>query len=325
MRRAARLILGRCLAAVPTMLIVALGAFALLSAAPGDAVDAYLAQTGGDEGLAAALRERFGLAAAWPERLARFLAGLARLELGRSLLFDRPVAAVLAERLPNTLLLMAATALVSAGLGIALGLLAGARPGGTRDTVLTTGALALLALPNFWLALMLTLVFVVHLGWLPVGGIRTIGGAPPGGQALDTLRHLVLPALALGAGYVAMFMRTLRAGMAEAWSADHVRAAHARGLRRRAVIWRAVARPALVPVVVLLGQHMGTLVGGSVVVETVFAVPGMGRLAFEAVTGRDPPLLVGVLLTATVVVLVANLLVDLALARLDPRIGDEDA
>jgi peptide/nickel transport system permease protein len=112
--------------------------------------------------------------------------------------------------------------------------------------------------------------------------------------------------------------------MAEAWNADHVRAAHARGLRRRAVVWRAVARPALIPVVVLFGQHMGTLVGGSVVIETVFAVPGMGRLAFEAVTGRDPLLLVGVLLTATAVVLVANLLVDLALVRLDPRIGDAD-
>lgn len=324
MRRAARLILGRGLAALPTLLIVALAAFALLSAAPGDAVDAYLAQTGGDDGLAAALRERFGLAAAWPERLARFLANLARLDLGRSVLFDRPVAAVLSERLPNTLMLMTATALVSAGLGIGLGLLAGARPGSLRDMALSTGALALLALPNFWLALMLVLVFVVHLGWLPVGGIRTIGGAPPGGPGLDVLRHLVLPALALGIGYVAMFMRTLRAGMAEAWSADHVRAAHARGLRRRAVVWRAVARPALIPVVVLFGQHMGTLVGGSVVIETVFAVPGMGRLAFEAVTGRDPLLLVGVLLTATAVVLIANLIVDLALVRLDPRIGDAD-
>jgi peptide/nickel transport system permease protein len=221
-------------------------------------------------------------------------------------------------------MLMAATALVSAGLGIVLGLLAGARPGSLRDVALSTGALALLALPNFWLALMLVLVFVVHLGWLPVGGIRTIGGAPPGGAVLDVMRHLVLPALALGIGYVAMFMRTLRAGMAEAWNADHVRAAHARGLRRRAVVWRAVARPALIPVVVLFGQHMGTLVGGSVVIETVFAVPGMGRLAFEAVTGRDPLLLVGVLLTATAVVLVANLLVDLALVRLDPRIGDAD-
>lgn len=320
----ARLILGRCLAAIPTMLIVALLAFGLLAAAPGDAVDAYLAQTGGDAGLAAELRERFGLAAHWPERLARFLLNVLRIDFGRSVLFDRPVAAVIAERLPNTLMLMAATAMVSAGLGILFGLLAGARPGSPRDLALTASALALLALPNFWLALMLVLVFVVQLGWFPIGGIRTIGDRPPGGVVLDTARHLVLPALALGIGYVAMFMRTLRAGMAEAWRSDHVRAAHARGIRRRAVIWRAVARPALVPVVVLLGQHMGTLVGGSVVIETAFAVPGMGRLAYEAVVGRDPLLLAGVLLTATVVVLTANLIVDLVLVRLDPRIGDGD-
>lgn len=324
MRRAARLVAGRLLAALPTALIVALAAFALLAAAPGDAVDAYMAQTGGDAGFAADLRARFGIAAAWPERLATFLGKLARLDLGHSVLFDRPVAAIIAERLPNTLMLMAATAAVSAGLGVLLGLLAGARPGSLRDAVLTTGALALLALPNFWLALILVLVFVVQLGWLPIGGSRTIGGPPPGGAILDALRHLVLPALALGIGYVAMFMRTLRAGMAEAWRADHVRAAHARGLARRAVVWRAVARPALIPVVVLFGQHVGTLVGGSVVIETAFAYPGMGRLAYEAVVGRDPLLLVGVLLTATAVVLLANLAVDLALARLDPRIGDDD-
>jgi peptide/nickel transport system permease protein len=322
--RGARIVLGRCVAALPTMLVVAFAAFALLSAAPGDAVDAYLAQTGGDAGFAAELRERFGLSASWPARFAAFLGNLLRLDLGVSVLFGRPVAAVIGERLPNTLLLMAATALVAAGLGGLLGLLAGARPGGVRDAVLTTAALAMLAVPNFWLALMLILIFVVGLGWFPIGGIRTIGGPPASGPVLDTLRHLVLPALALGIGYVAMFMRTLRAGMAEAWRADHVRAAHARGIRRRDVVWRAVARPALIPVVVLFGQHVGTLVGGSVVVETVFAVPGMGRLAYEAVIGRDPLLLVGVLLTATLVVLLSNMLVDLALARLDPRIGAAD-
>jgi peptide/nickel transport system permease protein len=138
---------------------------------------------------------------------------------------------------------------------------------------------------------------------------------------LDTARHLVLPTVALGTGYVAIYLRTLRAGMVDAWRADHVRAARARGLSERAVVWRAVARPAFLPVVVLLGQQAGTLFGGSVVVETVFAVPGMGRLAYEAVAGRDVPLLIGVVLAGTVVVIVANLLVDLVMTRLDPRIG----
>lgn len=324
MRGALRIAARRCAAAVPTILVVALAAFALLEAAPGDAVDAYLAQVGGDAGFAAELRARLGLADSLPGRLAGVLGRLASLDLGMSAAFARPVVEVIAERLPNTLLLMAGAASVAAGLGVAIGLLSGARPGGARDALLSTGALALLAMPNFWLALVLVLVFAVQLGWLPTGGIRTIGGAPPGGAVLDALRHLVLPSIALGAGYAAMFARTLRAGMVEAWHADHVRAAHARGLRRRAIVWRAVARPALAPVLVLLGQHVGTLVGGSVVVETVFAVPGMGRLAFEAVSGRDTLLLAGILLCATCVVLVANLLVDLALARLDPRIGQSD-
>jgi len=322
--RALRILLRRLLAAPPTLLIVALGAFALLEAAPGDAVDAYLAQIGGDAGFAAALRARLGLDEAWPARLLGFLGRLLQADLGHSLVFGRPVAAVLVERLPNTLLLMAMTVCVSVGIGIFLGLLAGARPGGGRDTVLTFVALGLLALPNFWLALLLVLVFVVQLGWFPIGGLRSLGAPPAHGATLDLLHHLVLPAIALGAGYSAMFMRTLRAGMAEAWRADHVRAAEARGLRRRAIVWRAVARPALLPVLVLFGQHVGTLVGGSVVIETVFAVPGMGRLAYEAVVGRDALLLVGVLFVATLVVLVANLAVDLLLARLDPRIGGAD-
>ena len=326
MNRALRIVARRCLAAIPTFLLVALAAFALLEAAPGDAADAYLAQTGGDQGFAAELRARLGLAATWPERLLGFLGNLLGLNLGHSIIFNRPVLAVLGERLPNTLLLMAATTFVATGLGVTLGILAGARPGGARDRLLSTAALTLLAMPNFWLSLLLILGFVVKLGWFPIGGIRTIGASRFGiGADLDVLHHLVLPAIALGAGYIALYLRTLRAGMVEAWGAGHVRAAQARGIRHRAVVWRAVARPALLPVVVLFGQHMGTLVGGSVVVETVFAIPGMGRLAYEAVVGRDALLLVGVLLTATSVVLVANLIVDLLLVRLDPRIGVADA
>lgn len=326
MNRTLRMVARRAIAAVPTFLFVAIAAFALLEAAPGDAADAYLAQTGGDQGFAAEIRKRFGLAASWPERLLGFLGNLLVFDFGRSVLFSRPVAAVVLERLPNTLMLMAATLLVAAGLGTLLGVVAGSRPGGLRDRVISTTALGLLAMPNFWLSLLLILVFVVQAGWFPIGGIRTIAGqgGGTGGGMLDVLHHLVLPAIALGAGYIALYLRTLRAGMVEAWRADHVRASAARGLRRHVIVWRDVARPALLPVVVLLGQHMGTLVGGSVVVETVFAIPGMGRLAYEAVVGRDSLVLVAVLMTATIVVLLANLAVDLLLVRLDPRIASAD-
>jgi peptide/nickel transport system permease protein len=228
---------------------------------------------------------------------------------------------VLLERLPNTLLLMATTTLFAAGVGAAAGIAAGARPGSWRDRSLTTATLLLLAMPNFWLGLLLIVGFAVSLPWLPIGGLRTLGGPPGLAAILDTARHLILPSIALGAGYVALYMRTLRAGMAEAWSAGHVRAAQARGVPESRVLSRGVIRPALVPTTVIAGQNIGTLVGGSVVVETVFAIPGMGRLAYEAVTGRDTALLVGVVMASTLLVLLINLAVDLILLRLDPRIA----
>lgn len=324
--RGLRIVAVRLATAVPTLALVALGAFLLIELAPGDAVDAYLAETGGDQGYAAELRRRLGLAASLPERLAGFFLSLATLDLGRSVVFNRAVVAVIADRLPNTLLLMATTTVFAAGVGLLFGVLAGRRPGGLADRLLSGTAFALLAVPNFWLGLLLVVAFVVTVPVFPIGGVRTIGVTlSPVEAVLDTARHLVLPTIALGAGYVALYLRTLRAGMVEAWPAEHVRAARARGVREGAVLRRGVVRPALLPVVVVMGQNIGTLVGGSVVVETVFAVPGIGRLAFEAVTGRDTALLIGVVMTTTLLVLVINLLVDLVLVALDPRVGSGDA
>lgn len=324
--RALRLVAARAAAAVPTIAIVSLGAFLLLELAPGDAADAYLAESGGDAGFAAALRERLGLGGTLASRLVRYYSGLLTGDLGLSAVFNRPVATVILERLPTSLLLMASAIAFAALVGSALGLLAGARPRGFRDQAVTVGTLALLALPNFWLALLLVLWFGVRLAWFPISGLQTIGARPGGlSAALDIAWHLVLPTVALGAGYLALYARTLRAGMVEAWRADHVRAARARGIPERRIVWRGVARPALAPVVVLLGQQAGTLFGGSVVVETAFGIPGLGRLAYEAVAGRDTLLLAGIVLAGTVVVILANLLADLVLARLDPRIGAEEA
>jgi peptide/nickel transport system permease protein len=324
--RAIRIVASRLAAAIPTLVLVAAGAFLLLSLAPGDAVDAYFAETGGAGGSAAELRRSWGLAGTGPERFLAFMLGVFSGDLGRSIAHQRPVLDLVLERLPTTMLLMASALALATVLGGGLGLLAGARPGGLRDRLLSAGALALNAIPNFWLGLLLILLLAVKLPLLPVGGLRSLG-VPLGGfgAVADMAVHLIMPALALGLGYVALSLRTLRAGMAETWRADHVRAARARGLAPRSVVWRAVARPAILPVVVLIGQQAGAMLGGSVVVETVFAVPGMGRLAFEAVSGRDPALLMGVALTGAVFVILANLAVDLALVRLDPRIGAGDA
>lgn len=317
MSRAMRMIAKRCAAAIPTLLIVAAGAYFLLSLAPGDAVDAYFAETAG-AGDAGSLRQQWGLQGGLLQRFLAFMAGALTLNFGHSIIFSRPVIDVIAERLPATFALMAGATIFAAGAGTLLGLQAGARPGGWKDQLIGFVTLLLNAIPNFWLGIVMIVIFAVQWPLFPVGGLRPVGNAADAGW-LTIAHHLVLPILALGLGYLALYVRTMRAGMIAAWPRDHVRAAVARGLPEKAVIWRAVARPALLPVVVLMGQQAGALFGGSVVVETVFAIPGFGRLAYEAVTGRDTALLIGVALCATLFVLAANLIADLVLANLDPR------
>ena len=307
--------------ALPVLAIVAVGAYGLLELAPGDAVDAYLSGSGGDAGLVAQLRQQWGLDRSFGVRLLSYLLSLLTLDFGWSVAFTRPVREVVLDRVGNTLLLMSAAIAFSFSLGTLLGVAAGSRPRSWLDRFLSSLSLALYAAPSFWLGLMLIVAFAVKLSWFPLGGIATIG-APLSGlaQVLDTAWHLVLPAGALGLVYLALYLRLMRAGMVEAWRSDFVRTACAKGLTRRRIVWRHVARNALLPVVTMLGLQAAAMLGGSVVIESVFAIPGLGRLAYEAVTQRDVPLLLGIILAGTILVILINLLVDLAYARLDPRV-----
>ncbi|CAG0984770.1 MAG: ABC transporter permease [Rhizobiaceae bacterium] len=322
MNRALPLLRRRLLSSLPVLLIVVFGSFLLLEAAPGDAVDAYLVTIGGDAGLAAQLRQKWGLdQSAWA-RFSAFATALAHGDLGWSVAFSRPIRDVILERLPNTLLLMGAATALSFGLGSLLGIVAGARPGSIRDRALSVASLALYAVPGFWLGLVLIVVFAIELRWLPLGGIETIASSKTGlDRALDIARHLVLPVAALGFIYLALYLRVMRAGMAEVWRMDFVLALRARGLSRRRVVLAHVARNALLPLVTMLGLQSAAMLGGSVVIESVFAVPGIGRLAHEAVAARDVPLLLGIILSSAVLVVIVNLLVDIAYAALDPRVG----
>jgi peptide/nickel transport system permease protein len=327
-RRALILLQRRLIGAIPVLLIVVIGAFLLLEAAPGDAVDAYIVSTGGgDAGLIEDLRQNWGLDQSPINRLGAYLAALSRLDLGWSVTFSRPILDVILERLPNTLLLMGSATALSFGLGSFLGIVAGARPGSVRDRALSIGSLALYAVPGFWLALVLIVVFSIELRWLPIGGIETMASGKTGiDRALDIGRHLVLPVAALGFIYLALYVRLMRAGMAEVWRMDFVLAAKARGLRRRRIVLRHVARNALLPVVTMLGLQSANMLGGSVVIETVFSVPGLGRLAQEAVASRDTPLLLGIILVSAILVILINLIVDIFYAVLDPRVdANEDA
>lgn len=322
MPRALTILRRRLLSAIPVLLLVTVGTFLLLEAAGGDAVDAYIASTGGDAGLIEQLRMQWGLDRSATTRLAAYVWSVASLDLGWSVTFSRPVGTVIAERLPNTLLLMGSATALSFGLGSALGIVAGARPGSLRDRALSIGSLALYAVPGFWLGLVLTVVFSVQLRWLPLSGIETIASGKTGlARAADIAWHLVLPVAALGFIYLALYLRTMRAAMAEVWRLDFVLAARARGLSRRRIVLGHVARNALLPLVTVLGLQSATMLGGSVVIETVFSVPGLGRLAQEAVAARDTPLLLGIILVSAVLVMAINLAVDLVYALLDPRIG----
>ncbi|CAH2406195.1 ABC transporter permease [Mesorhizobium ventifaucium] len=326
MTRALLLLRRRLVGSVFVLLIVVIGTFLLLEAAPGDAVDAYIASTGGDAGMIELLRHRWGLDQSALTRLATYLWALLHLDLGQSVTFSRPIRDVILERLPNTLLLMGSATALSFGLGSALGIYAGARPGGFRDRLLSIGSLALYAVPGFWLGLVLIIVFAVDLRWFPIGGIESIASAKTGlDRAADIARHLVLPVSALGFIYLALYLRMMRAGMAEVWRQDFVLAARAKGLSRRRIVLGHVARNALLPLVTMLGLQSAQMLGGSVVIESVFSVPGLGRLAQEAVAARDTPLLLGIILVSAVLVIVINLLVDIAYAFLDPRVGASEA
>ncbi|MDH7801925.1 MULTISPECIES: ABC transporter permease [unclassified Rhizobium] len=323
MRRTATLLRRRAVSAIPVLLIVLIFTFVLLENASGDAVDAYLVSIGGgDAGLRDALREQYGLNGSVLARFWLYASSVLRLDFGWSLAFDRPVLGLILERLPNTLLLMGSATALAFITGTALGIVAGARPGGLTDRVLSALSLALYATPGFWLGLVLAIVFAVQLRWLPTSGIETIASGKQGlARALDIARHLVLPVASLGLIYLALFLRVMRTAMAAIWPLDFVLFAKAKGLSRRRIVLRHVARNAALPLVTVLGLQAATMLGGSVVIESVFAIPGFGRLAQEAVSGRDTPLLMGIILTSAVFVILVNLAVDILYSVLDPRIG----
>ena len=180
----------------------------------------------------------------------------------------------------------------------------------------------LYAIPGFWLGLVLSIVFAVQLRWLPTSGIETIASGRTGlSRAADIAAHLVLPVATLALVYMALFLRVMRAGMADVWRLDFVLFAQSKGLSRARIVLRHVARNALLPLVTMLGLQSAAMLGGSVVIESIFAIPGFGRLAQEAVSGRDTALLTGIIVTSAVLVILVNLVIDIVYAALDPRVG----
>lgn len=317
------LALRRLAASLPTLLIILVGLFLLLQLAPGDTVDALVAQIGGgDPAMIDELRRFYGLDASVAVQLGHYLWRLVRLDLGFSAIYGKPVATVILERLPATLLLMASSLALAFAAGMALGIVAAQRVNRWPDTLISTLGLIFYATPSFWFGLMGIVVFSIHLGWLPPGGFEEIGAGHAGlRRAVDIFWHLLLPTLTLALIFLATYLRIMRAAMLEVMTLDFVRTARAKGLAPTAITVRHVMRNALLPMITLVGLQAGTMLGGSVVVESVFALPGLGRLAYESVVQRDLNTLLGIVFVSAVLVIVVNFLVDLAYARLDPRVG----
>ncbi|WP_439577048.1 ABC transporter permease [Elioraea sp.] len=312
----------RLAASIPTLIVLLAGLFLLLQLAPGDTVDVLMAQAGGgDAVMAAELRRFYGLDLSVPERLAAYLWRLVRLDLGFSAIYNKPVAEVIFERLTPTLLLMVSALSLAFAAGMALGILAARRVNGWPDTIISTLGLIFYATPSFWFGLMGIVVFAVHLAWLPPGGFGTVGAGLTGiALVLDIAWHLILPTVTLALIFLAIYLRIMRAAMLEVLNLDFVRTARAKGLSETRVLVRHVLRNALLPMVTLIGLQAGTMLGGSVVVESVFSLPGLGRLAYESVVQRDLNTLLGIVFVSAILVIAVNFIVDMLYAKLDPRI-----
>jgi peptide/nickel transport system permease protein len=315
-------VLRRLLQAVPVILAIVVLNFLLLHLAPGDAAQVLAGEAGSaSPEYIAELRQRFGLDRPLALQLVLYVKQVLSLDLGFSFRHNMPVLVLIAGRLGPTLLLMLTTLVVSVTAGIVLGLLAAARVGGWRDTLISILALVSYATPLFWVGLMLIVVFSIKLDWLPTSGMETVAAFHEGwARVVDIARHLVLPALTLSLFYMALYVRLMRAAVLEHAGMDYVTTARAKGLGEMRITLAHVLRNAVLPVVTMAGVQVGSLLGGSVVVESVFAWPGLGLLAFQALFARDFNLLLGIFFLSACLVVAVNLAVDVVYTLLDPRI-----
>jgi peptide/nickel transport system permease protein len=312
----------RLLQAVPIVLAIVVLNFFLLHLAPGDAATVLAGEAGSaTPEYMAQLRARFGLDQPLGLQLLAYARNVFTLNLGYSFRHDQPVLDLILGRLGPTLLLMTATLVVSVGVGSLLGLLAATGLNRWRDTLISIFALVSYATPHFWLGLMLIVLFSIRLGWLPTSGMETIGAFNTGwARAFDMGRHLILPAGSLSLFYMALYTRLMRASLLEQSGMDYVTTARAKGLSERRIVWAHTLRNALLPVVTMAGLQTGGLLGGSVIVETVFGWPGLGLLAFQSLFARDLNLLLGIFFLSACTVVTVNLVVDIVYTLLDPRI-----
>jgi peptide/nickel transport system permease protein len=307
---------------VPVVLAIASFNFILIHLAPGDAADIIAGQGGyATIEYVEGLRKEFGLDKPLYQQYLIYMGKALTLDLGFSPVQQKTVMTLILERLPATMILVVSAIVMAVGFGILLGIISAARRGTMTDTLVTVGALIFYATPAFWFGLMLIVFFSLKLDLLPSSGMETIASGKVGfAYVMDVTNHLILPSVTMALYYLAIYTRLMRASMLEVLNLDFVRTARAKGLAEHTVAWKHAARNALLPVVTVAGLQFGHFMGGSVLVETIFGWPGLGRLVFDALFLRDSNLLMGIFLMSSVFVVLMNLVADLIYGMLDPRI-----
>jgi len=315
-------IVRRLVQTVPVVFGVVTVNFLLLQLAPGDLATVLAGEAGGaPKEYIDQLRARFGQDQPVYIQLFNYLRNLAVLDLGYSFRQSAPVLDLLLQRLGPTLLLMVSTLVLSLGAGILMGLLAALWVRTWKDNAISVAAIIVYATPLFWVGLMLILVFSIQLDWFPTSGMEDVVAFHESwARVVDIAHHLVLPTLTLSLFYLALYARLMRASMLEQRGLDYVVTARAKGQTESKITTRHVFRNALLPVVTMAGVQTGGLIGGSVVVESIFAWPGLGQLAYQSLFARDYNLLLGIFFMSAVLVVVVNLIVDVVYVFLDPRI-----
>ncbi len=330
-------LMRRVTGTIPVIILISLLVFMLVQAAPGDPADLLLSDEADAQDVAEA-RARWGLDQPIYIQYIKFLWAALHGDLGESFRYADPVLLLIAERLPATVELAIVSILIAVIFGVPLGVWAGARPNSWADNFGSLFGFFGISMPNFWLGIMLILIVAGYFNLLPSAGRDTYGisGDPITGFYIldsmlqnnwaavwDGIRYIIMPATALGTNMMGILMRVTRSSVLEVMHEDYVTTARAKGLSERVVLWHHVLRNALIPIITVVGLELGTLLSGSIIVETVFAWPGSGALLISAITSRDYPLITGTVLMYTMAFVIINFIIDVLYAVIDPRIRFE--
>lgn len=317
------LIVNRLVYAFILLFAVLVLNFTLMHLAPGDVADTISQSMGGaDEELLIEIRKDYGLDQPYFQQLATYIGKVLRFDLGHSFFFNEPVSKLVLERIPATLLLVITAQILALLLGVVLGVYSARKPNGMMSHFVTFFALFGYSAPVFWTGILLLIAFSLHIPLFPVAGMRDV--TIEGNfwiHAIDVMKHMILPVVTLASIFLALYSRLARATMIETLGTDFVRTARAKGLPERQVVYKHALRNSLSPVVTLAGLQFSAVVSGAVLVEAVFSWPGLGTLAFQSIIARDTPTILGILFFSALVVIIGNLLTDLALRFVDPRVG----